>query len=306
VRRRSGFALLASLWLVVTIAALSVELSWLARTRRLHTVNALDADQSRAAAESGLEHARGRLLRALASARNDALADPWRQSTGMDSATLDQARYVFDARDDAARLDVNRATETMLVRLFAACGADNADASVAAARIADWRDPDTMSRASGAERDDYLAAGARVLPRDGDVQDVDELDGVLGLPTAAWSCVRPLLSVRGAGMVNPNTAPAAVLQALPGFSAEAALAVVAVRRGQRLYDWRDVLAAVPAGYRSSLETQSAALQRLLVYQTSAVRITSVGLVEGSPVQVRAEALLRRSGPTAFVEWRSFR
>jgi type II secretory pathway component PulK len=210
-------------------------------------------------------------------------------------------------RDDGAALDVNRATEPMLTRLFAACGADALAATQGAQRVADWRDPDTDRRARGAERSDYLAMAARTLPADGPVRSVAELDEVAGLPAPAWACVRPLLQVGGAGRVNPQTAPVEVLAALPGFSLVTAQAVAASRSsGAAVRNYAELVAAVPGALRGDILRNAAELNGVLVFQSELVRITSVGQVTGSPVQVRAEALMRRNGGTVFVEWQEFR
>lgn len=305
--KRRGFALLSSLWLMVAIASVALEISWLARTRRLATANALDAEQARAAAYAGAEHARSRLTAALAIAGNDALADPWRFVGASGDVALERSRYIFDVRDDAATLDVNRATTVMLAQLFRACGADAADAARAADRIADWRDADTTRRALGAERADYLAVNARAVPTDGSVQAIPELDDVLDMPREAWRCVRPLLSVSGNGLINPNTAPVEVLQALPGISAPAAHALVAHRRTRgRMREFRELLAAAPAGYRSAIEANASALRPWLTYRTDVMRVTSRGRVEGSPVSVTVESLMRRAGASVFVEWQAER
>jgi general secretion pathway protein K len=304
-KSRRGFALIATVWLMAAIAAVSLEVAWLARAQRLATANAVHGEQARAAARAGLEHARARLVRALEGARNDALADPWRWVGGRTIVVVGAADVAVELRDDAAALDVNRASVEMLARLFAACGADQPAARSAADRIADWRDADALPRPLGAERDEYLAAGRRALPRNGPVRTISELDDLIALPAEPWACARALLAVDGVARINPNTAPSVVLQALPGVSAAAADAIVSARRtGSRLRDFREVTAVVPAGLRADLERNAEALQRVLVYEADAMRVTSTALVAGSPVGVTAEALMRRSGPTLFVEWRS--
>jgi general secretion pathway protein K len=300
---RRGFALLASVWLMVVIAAVSLNVALLARSRRLATANALEGVRTRAAALAGLEHARGRLTRALVAARNDALADPWRALAASASATLGPARYAVRVRDDAAALDVNLASDEMLARLLVACGAEARTARHAAERIADWRDPDQHRRADGAEREDYLAAGARALPADADVRAVDELDDVLDLPAAPWRCAREHLVVDGAGVVNPNTAPVEVLQALPGLGENAAAAVIAARaEGVRFRDFRELAAVLPPHLRGALDREAVRLQRLLTYETSAVRVVSEASMADSPSHAVAESLMRRTGATVFVEW----
>lgn len=306
-RSHRGFALLASVWLMVAIASVGLEIAWLARTRRLATLNTLDATRARAGATAGLEHARARLADALTRAGGDALADPWRWAVGGDSVDIGTARYTYRMRDDGAALDVNRATEPMLTRLFAACGADALAAMQGAQRVADWRDPDTARRAHGAERSDYLAMAARTLPSDGPVRSVTELDDVAGLPVQPWACVRPRLQVGGAGRVNPNTAPVEVLSALPGFSLVTAQAVVVARSsGAAVRNFGELVASVPGALRGDILRNAAELHAVLVYQSELVRVASVGRVTGSPVQVRAEALMRRNGGTVFVDWQEYR
>ncbi len=306
-RTRRGFALVATVWLMAALAAVSLEVAWLARARRLATANAVESEQARAAARAGLEHARARLTRALEGARNDALADPWRAMNSRTVVVVGATQVTVDLQDDAAALDVNHASVEMLARLFVVCGADLPAARAAADRIADWRDADALPRPQGAERDAYLAAGQRSLPRDGPVRTVGELDEVIALPAQPWACVRPLLAVDGMARINPNTAPPAVLQVLPGVSPAAAEAIVAARRtGIRLRDLRELTAVVPAGLRAELERHTDLLHRLLVYETEAMRVTSTAVVAGSPIFATAEALMQRGGPALFVQWRSFR
>lgn len=306
-RSRRGFALVATVWLMAAMTAISLEIAWLARTRRLATANVVEGDQARAAARAGLEHARARLTRALQGAGNDALADPWRRETADWTVAVGPALVTLELRDDASALDVNRASPDMLARLFGACGADLAAARSAADRISDWLDADALPRTQGTEREEYLAAGARVLPRDGPVRAVDELDDVIALPVEPWACVRALLVVDGGARINPNTAPPELLQALPGIGAVAADAIVAARQsGFRLRDFRELVAAVPSGWRADLDRNAERLQRLLVYETEAMRVTSAATIDGSPVHAVAEALMVRSGPSLHIEWRRFR
>lgn len=306
-RTRRGFALVATVWLMTAMAAVSLEIAWLARARRLSTANAVEGEQARAAARAGLELARARLAHALEGARNDALADPWRGMASRSTVAVGGAQVTVDLRDDASALDANHATVEMLARLLAACGAELPAARAAADRIADWRDVDALPRPQGAERDVYLAAGLRALPRDGPVRAIAELDDVIALPAEPWACVRPLLGVDGVGRINPNTAPPAVLQALPGVSPAAAAAIVEARRaGVRLRDFRELTAVVPTGLRADLDRTAEPLQRLLVYESDVMRVTSTAVVAGSPISVTAEALMRRGGPAVFVQWRSVR
>ncbi len=308
---RRGFALMASIWLMVAIASVALEVSWLARTRRLALLNTIERDQAWGAANAALEHARARLSRQLAvpaDPRSTMFPDPWRNAAyASDTVRMGDTRYVFSLTDDGATLDVNLASVGDLQRLFAACGADDAVASRLARRVADWRDADTFPRPTGAERPDYLAAGARELPRDGPVERVGELGDVLGMPEAVWQRASPLLSVHGIGSVNVNAAPREILLSLPGMTEVAADAILTARRdGASIASFQEFTDRMPPSARSGVVQAAPELLRRLSFASFAVRVRGDAWVDGSPVHVRSEALMVQGGGTVFVQWRSLR
>src|SRR5690348_7113075 len=108
-RCQRGFALIAALWLVVALSALTLQVSFVARERRLAAANTLEGLEARAAADAGLEHARARLTGVL---RGGAL-DPWHRPDSLltGAVALGEARYRVTLRDAGSALNVNRATE---------------------------------------------------------------------------------------------------------------------------------------------------------------------------------------------------
>jgi Tfp pilus assembly protein PilX len=64
-RQRSGFILVAVLWLIVALGAVGLDASLRSRTRRLAAANVLDQTRARAAAMAGTEYARSRLTAAM-------------------------------------------------------------------------------------------------------------------------------------------------------------------------------------------------------------------------------------------------
>ena len=99
---------MAALWLLVAISTVSLELSAMARGRRLSVVNALESARAVAAAESGIEHARARLVRTIGEGGtgqtwNNPLSvlDPWHDvATAIhDSVTMDDGATFAPERD---------------------------------------------------------------------------------------------------------------------------------------------------------------------------------------------------------------
>ena len=122
--KRSGFALMAALWLLIAISTVSLELSAIARGRRLSVVNKLESERAGFAAESGIEHARARLVRMIAESGGGqawrdpvSVLDPWRSAATAihDSVLMNEgAAYQVTALDLGATLNINRATEDEL------------------------------------------------------------------------------------------------------------------------------------------------------------------------------------------------
>jgi general secretion pathway protein K len=312
-RRRRGFALMAALWLLVAITAVSLELSVMARERRLGAANTLEQTRAALAATSAVEHARARLARALIEGNsrtwNDvrSMTDPWHnfELRLADSVAMPgNAWYRARVESAGAKLHLNRSSADDLRRYLQALEIDAIRVEDVVDGIMDWRDADDHRRNRGAERPDYLRAGARELPPGADFTALDELLDVKGMTPDLFERIRPDLTLLGSGQVNVNSAPRAVLMSLPGITALAADLILAAQQGGRainsVQQLRDLL---PSGARSSFEASLPLLLPRVAFETNEVLVTGEGWLSGSPVRVRETALVARGGETAFVIWR---
>ena len=314
---RRGFALLAALWLLVAISVASLALQTAPRSRRLAAANLAEAVQARAAADAGIEQTRARLVRRLTTATP---GDPWagvdpvpsdpEQSEGArgisllrDTLAIDRGRVFVSTRDAGARLNLNRATEEELRRLFVALRIDAGVADQLAQSILDWRDEDDLHRARGAERDAYLEDGAVQLPRNGPFQSLVELAAVQGMTPTTYERVRPYLTLVGSGQVNVNVADRPVLLALPGMTEDAVAVLFRYRRRHKsLANLTDLERDLPPAARSTLAAHLPELLGKATTETRELEVTSVGWVEGSPVRVRITGLFVQARGAVFYVW----
>jgi general secretion pathway protein K len=299
---RRGFALLAALWLLVAISVASLALESTARARRLAAANLAEGIQARAAAQGGIEQTRAWLVQRLA---RTTLGDPWAglDSRPGDTLAVGAARVLVSVRDPGAQLNLNRATEDDLRRLFVALRIDSGLADRLAQCILDWRDPDDLHRARGAERDAYLRAGAVQLPRNGPFQSLTELLSVQGMTRATYDQVRPYLTLLGSGQVNVNVAGRPVLLALPGMTEDAVAVLFRYRRRhQALQNLTDLERDLPSGARNALSARLPELLASTTTETREVEVTSQGWVEGSPVRATITGLFVRARGTVFHVW----
>jgi len=282
----------------------SLALSAAGRARRLAAANLTELTRAQAAATAGIEQLRERLAMRFESTA-PARLDPWSDIDSLlpDTLHLGDARVLVRAHDAGVALNLNRAGEDELRRLFIALRVDAGAADRLAQAIADWRDPDDFHRLRGAERDAYLAAGAAALPRNGPFQSLAELLDVRGMTPDLYERVRPCLTLLGSGQININVADRPVLLTLPGFTEEAVDVVMRYRRTRRTLGLvvdleRDLSPAARRAFAAALP----ALMARATTETREVEAVSEGRLPGSPVVARVTSLLVRSRGTVFYVW----
>ncbi len=310
-RDRRGFALLAALWLLIAFSALGLELGLRFRNQRLGAANAVEASQAAAAAWGGLDELRARLdtrrnaAGSFRSADPNIVLDPWGRPDSMSWASIPigAARVSVAVRDAGAVLHLNLASEQELRALFGALRIDYGLADRLAQAILDWRDPDDLRRARGAERQDYARQGLAVRPANRPFGSVRELRDVMGMTPELYERVRPFLSVRGTGRINVNAAPRPVLLTLPAMSEASADVIIARRNmGRPIRRLDDLLLELPEGPRALLQARQVEWQNRAVFETRELLVTSEARLDGSPVRVRVQGHLVRAGDQAMLVW----
>lgn len=335
--RRDGFVLIAALWLLIALGAVGLDAALRSRSRRLAAANLIDESRARAAAVAGTEYARSRLTsamlgradelraEALSRARNarmqsrvqqsnvrslfrnaDPADDPWRAPDELIAPDMafGAARYTLRIRDTGAALNLNDADEDVLRQFFSqGLRVDYARADRIAQSIMDWRDEDDIPRLNGGEREEYLKAGAAMLPPNRDFAQLEELRYVMGMTRDLYDRAVPYLTLIGSGNINVNAAPAPVLMALPGMTEGAATQLVQMRdAGQFPRSTREIEGLIP-GLASPNDNQGASrFLRMITFTTNEVEILADGRVEGSPIHVVARVVVARSNTGAVVVW----
>lgn len=309
---QQGFALPATLFLLVMVSALLLDSALRLRTDRQFTWNGVVDLRARMASRAGVGDALSRLralqrqTNAFGSPAPDA-AERWNKAAligeQIDTIHLPSgSSYHVDVYDTGSRLPLNFATEEELRILFLGIGVNFDDADVAAQSIADWRDADNLHRARGAEYEDYYRRQRHpVRPNNGPFEAVVELRDVRGMETL-YNRVAPYLTVNGDGRVNLNTASAPVLLTLPGFTDEAVQLVLSRRRIDRpvrtLFELESELSE-PA--LATLQANFSGFAQRASFEPSTLEITSVGWGNrGSALQHTAQALVVRSGSSVEI------
>jgi general secretion pathway protein K len=284
---QQGVALVLVLWVSILLTVIASSFIVERRTETLIVRNSISMARAAGAADAGVQ--RG-LLDAF---RNDTAPDIWRRDGQSHDWSFDGVPVRVEMRDESAKIDINTASDALLRGLLLSVGVPEEDVVKLLDAILDWRDPDTLKRANGAEEDDYRAAGLSYRPANAPFQAIEEIQLVLGMRPDIYRRIAPTITVfsRQTG-VNAAFATRPVLLAIPGVTAEIADEYI-----QRRAD------ALAAGQPPPPFPQGAA------FAGGAAMITNVRaearLDDGTYFAREAVALLRSAPrkPVTFVVWR---
>lgn len=299
---RRGVALLAALWLVIAIATVSLQFAIEARERRTIGILASERGIQRAAAMGALAMTQAKLEYAMrvAPTSNSAArlrsSDPWLDIDSVYSGTMfvDSIPVTVNALDLGERLNVNQLTENDLLNFFSYLLKDYAKATELSQTMMDWRDADSLPRPKGAERDDYIKDGALALPTNASFREIDELLHVKGMTPEIYAEASPYLTTLGNGQVNINTAPIAVLHALPGMTDPIIATIIQYRsQGRRIENVGEILAMATGRGRQGGPSQTALTARLSP-QTTNVEFTFDARVGPQAQPSRLTVVLQKS------------
>ena len=180
------------------------------RTETMLTANQLQVAQSRALAEAGIWLAIKNMVRPLTDQQMVADGTP-------QEIEFADGKITLSIQDEAGRVDLNSASNELLLALLQYAGLENAAAVRVLDAILDWRDQDDQVREQGAEKFQYKRAGVDYGPKNGPFNSIEELRLVMGMTEDVFVRMRPFLTLHSnqAG-INPGVASRETLMAVSG------------------------------------------------------------------------------------------
>jgi general secretion pathway protein K len=180
-----GFVLVAVLWILMALSALTVIFSlYLSNSAQALAVND-SGQQLEALVSAGVELTAYRLLSA---------DEKERPARGEFNFGLNGANVIVSFSSESSRIDLNYASKDTLASLFAVLGANENTAKEYADRVVGWRTRPTPG-SSNDEAALYSAAGLTYSPRQGLFAHVNELGLVLGIPPAFVERALPFVTI---------------------------------------------------------------------------------------------------------------
>ena len=235
-RNERGVALIVVLWIFIFLFVIALDFSAAVRDEGMAAHRYAEEAEGYYLAVAGFQEALYELLK-LSAQTGQVTAPPgsdlfegnWRQ--GNLGAGLYEARFV----DEAGKINLNRATEDLLRRIFINLGLDQARRNILVDSILDWRDEDDLHRLNGAESDYYLSFSPPYTAKNGPFDTVEELLWVRGVTPEIFYggegtiALKDIFTVDSPSGVNLRTTTAEVCVALLGLPMERCRAFLAER-----------------------------------------------------------------------------
>ncbi len=223
--QQRGIALVLVLWAVALLTVIAGGFAFSMRTNSLLARNQAESAQAEALADAGVQRA----LYETFKPTNDSLR--WQGNGAAHQWEFGGGTVNVMLQDISGKIDLNTATDALLLGLLKSTGLDDQQSSAMLDVILDWRDADDLRRPNGAEASDYVAAGLPYVPSNAPFTTVDELRRVMGMTPDLYAKLENALTVdsQQAG-VNAAIASRDVLMALPGADTASVDAYIAARQ----------------------------------------------------------------------------
>ena len=303
-----GVALLVVLWIFVFLLVVAFDFATSVREEARAAHRYSDETQGYFLALAGFERGAYELLQQSAGRetldeqeRVDIFDGNWREEV-VEGGGIFRVRWV----DEAGKINLNRADEETLRRVFTNIGIREPVRSILVDSIMDWRDPDDLHRVSGAENEYYRSLTPSYTAKNGSFDSVEELLWIRGMTPELFFGyadthrqgdedrgsvpLREIFTVDSPiDRVNLRTASAEVIHALIGMPLEKSRAFVDERKKLSEKTLTDLLPLLGMG------AENAMLQQFVFANPAVVGVEAEGHPVQSEISRRVRGVVRVAG-----------
>ncbi|MEH6608879.1 MAG: hypothetical protein V7696_05890 [Halioglobus sp.] len=267
-RQATGYALISVLWLVALLSVIATGLAYASRQHILTVSSVVSGTKARYLADGAAQLVLANLLSQIETDR--LLADGETVELTLPGGVVEISVY-----DEYGKIDLNRASTSLLARFLYSLDVEPAYADALADAIADYRDEDDLKHLNGAEDEDYIKADLAWESKDSKLASVDELRRVYGMTEQVFEVMRPHVTVHTSKRgVNPEVASLQVLMAISDDSPQSLEHYIEQRR----LNHRDGLPLPPAPH---VQRQYLLKRRGTVYTVQARGKSEAGIEAGT-------------------------
>jgi len=222
-----GAALVIVLWIFIFLFVVAFDFSAAVREEGMATYRYAQEAEGYYLALAGFQQGVYELLKLSAKTGQVVLqpGDDLFEGTWKKGA-LGQGVYEVRFVDEAGKINLNRANDDTLRRIFMHLGADERQRNTIVDSIMDWRDEDDLHRLNGAESEYYLSLSPPYTARNGPFDSVEDLLWVKGMTAELFYGreggigLKEIFTIDSPAGVNLRTMAAPVCVALLGVPLE--------------------------------------------------------------------------------------
>ena len=311
VGRDTGAVLIVILWILLAMSMLALSFSASIRTEVDAARNVVDQKQSYYLSRAGIEYAIYKILESQSAfsqlqqqqnSDSQALPDALMGSV---SLPMSNGKAEVEIIDESGKMNLNLAPEHLVFNLLIMVGLEEEEASIITDSIEDWRDQDDLLRPNGAESDHYQSSPDPYLAKNGPFDVPEELllvrsitpEIYYGLKATTdtgerieyYGLQKYFTTFTSINRINVNSAPLAVLAAIPGINYDAAVQIHTMVQEfpvTNLTEIMERIPGIPTEATSYLSTVRSNIYTLVsdgqLNQSSAInRIRCVARIDGN-------------------------
>jgi general secretion pathway protein K len=309
---QKGVALIAVMWIFIFLFVVAFEFSTSAREEAAAAQRFSDETLGYYLAVAGFERGLYDFLNQQGQTATPTLGEKQRDlfDGTFREETLGDGAFRVRLVDESAKININRASEETLRRLFTNLGLDEMRRDVLVDSIMDWRDADDLHRTNGAESDYYATLSPPYSAKNGPLDSVEDLLWIKGMTPDLFfgydraddssSSEAPPIALREIftvdspiDRVNLRTASAEVIHALSGIPLEKCRNFVDERKKLSEKTLPDLLPLL------GLSPGDSALQMFVFTNPSVVAVEAQGRPAGARAARRIKGIVRLGGAQGF-------
>jgi general secretion pathway protein K len=303
-REERGAVLIIVLWVFIFLFVVALDFAASVREEGTAAARYSEEAQNYYLALAGFQQGLYKLFSSSSQSDKAGAAAPLQATELVDGAwsegELQGAKFRVRLLDEAGKINLNRADEDMLRRVFSNLGIEEPRRSTLIDSIMDWRDEDDLHRASGAESDYYSGLPNPYTARNGPFDTVEDLLWVKGMTVEDFYGseddgvrsvgLREVLTVDSpSNRVNLRTAPPEVIHALMGLPLEKSRAFVEERKKLSDKTLADLIKLL------SVDSVDVAQRYFVFVPASIITIEAAGYRNDSAFERRVKGVVRLVG-----------